>query len=68
LNAAHWDADVVRDDLRAYVIEHFGDPGSALIVDEPGFLEKGTKPVRVQRQHRGTAGQIENCQVGAVVV
>src|SRR3954452_8149475 len=64
LNAARWDADAVRDDLRAYVIERLGDPGGVLIVDETGFLKKGTKSVGVQRQYSGTAGRIENCQVG----
>jgi SRSO17 transposase len=64
LNAARWDADAVRDDLRAYVTEHLGDPAGVLIVDETGFLKKGTKSVGVQRQYSGTAGRIENCQVG----
>jgi SRSO17 transposase len=64
LNAARWDADAVRDDLRAYVIEQLGDPDGVLIVDETGFLKKGTKSVGVQRQYSGTAGRIENCQVG----
>jgi len=64
LNAARWDADGVRDDLRAYVIEQLGDPDGVLIVDETGFLKKGTKSVGVQRQYSGTAGRIENCQVG----
>ena len=64
LNAAHWDADAVRDDLRAYVAEHLGDPSGVLIVDETGFLKKGTKSVGVQRQYSGTAGRRENCQIG----
>lgn len=64
LNAAQWDADGVRDDLRAYVAEHLGDPDGVLIVDETGFLKKGTKSVGVQRQYSGTAGRVENCQVG----
>ena len=64
LNAARWDADGVRDDLRSYVVEHLGDPNGVLIVDETGFLKKGTKSVGVQRQYSGTAGRIENCQVG----
>jgi len=64
LNAARWDADAVRDDLRAYVIEQLGDPDGVLIVDETGFVKKGTKSVGVQRQYSGTAGRIENCQVG----
>jgi SRSO17 transposase len=64
LSGAHWDADAVRDDLRAYVVEHLGDSEAVLVVDETGFLKKGTKSVGVQRQYSGTAGRIENCQVG----
>jgi SRSO17 transposase len=64
LNAADWDVAAVRDDLRAYVTEHLGDPGGVLIVDETGFLKKGAKSVGVQRQYSGTAGRIENCQIG----
>jgi SRSO17 transposase len=62
-----WDADQVRDDLRAYVVEHLGDPTGILVVDETGFLKKGTKSVGVQRQYSGTAGRIENCQVGVLL-
>jgi SRSO17 transposase len=61
---AEWDADAVRDDLRGYVVEHLGDPDAVLILDETGFLKKGTKSVGVKRQYSGTAGRIENCQVG----
>jgi SRSO17 transposase len=64
LNAADWDAEAVRDDLRAYVVENLGDPTGVLIVDETGFLKKGTKSAGVQRQYSGTAGRIENCQIG----
>ena len=64
LDAARWDAEAVRDDLRAYVVEHVGDPEGVLVVDETGFLKKGTKSVGVQRQYSGTAGRTENCQVG----
>jgi len=59
-----WDADAVRDDLRAYVVEHLSEPDGILVVDETGFLKKGTKSVGVQRQYSGTAGRIENCQIG----
>jgi SRSO17 transposase len=59
-----WDADRVRDDLRAYVVEHLGDADAVLVLDETGFLKKGTKSVGVQRQYSGTAGRIENCQIG----
>lgn len=62
--SATWDADVVRDDLRAYVVEHLGDPDGVLVIDETGFLKKGDKSAGVQRQYSGTAGRIENCQIG----
>ncbi len=64
LNSANWDADGVRDDLRGYAVEHLGEPGGVLIVDETGFLKKGLKSAGVQRQYCGTAGRIENCQLG----
>ena len=59
-----WDADLVRDDLRRYVLEQLGHPQGVLVIDETGFLKKGAKSVGVQRQYSGTAGRIENCQVG----
>lgn len=64
LNGACWDAGEVRDDLRAYVVEHFAEPEAVLVVDETGFLKKGLKSVGVARQYSGTAGKVENCQVG----
>src|SRR5919202_4018780 len=60
----HWDADAVRDDLRAYVVEQLGEPDAVLVLDETGFLKKGDKSAGVQRQYSGTAGRIENCQSG----
>ncbi len=64
LRTARWDADAVRDDIRAYVLEHLGDDNGVLIVDETGFMKKGTGSAGVQRQYTGTAGRIENSQVG----
>lgn len=64
LNRSAWDADAVRDDLRDYVAEHLGDTDGVLIIDETGFLKKGTKSAGVQRQYSGTAGRTENCQLG----
>ena len=58
-----WDADLVRDDLKQYVVKHLGDGDAVLVVDETGFLKKGDKSVGVQRQYSGTAGRIENSQV-----
>jgi SRSO17 transposase len=63
LSRAKWDADAVRDDLRDYVVDAFGDAGAVLVVDETGDVKKGTATVGVQRQYTGTAGRIENAQV-----
>jgi SRSO17 transposase len=62
LRKAGWDADAVRDDLQHYVAEHLGDPGAVLIVDDTGFLKKGTRSAGVQRQYSGTAGRTENAR------
>jgi SRSO17 transposase len=64
LGRAVWDADAVRDDLRDYVVEHLGRRDAVLVVDETGFLKKGDHSAGVQRQYSGTAGRIENCQIG----
>ncbi|MEU4743462.1 IS701 family transposase [Actinosynnema sp. NPDC023658] len=64
LNAATWDVDGVRDDARDYAVEHLADGEGVLVVDETGFLKKGDKSAGVQRQYSGTAGRIENCQLG----
>jgi SRSO17 transposase len=64
LSRMHWDADAVRDDLQAYVVPHWGDAQAVLVLDETGFLKKGTKSAGVARQYSGTAGRIENCQIG----
>jgi SRSO17 transposase len=64
LYRAKWDADAVRDDVRQVVIDRLGDPDGVLVVDETGFLKKGVHTVGVQRQYTGTAGRIENAQVG----
>ncbi len=64
LARADWDADAVRDDLIGYVAEALGVPDGVLVVDETGFLKKGAKSCGVARQYTGTAGRIENAQVG----
>jgi len=64
LGRAVWSADEVRDDLRNYVVKYLGDEEGVLVLDETGFLKKGTKSAGVQRQYSGTAGRVENCQIG----
>jgi len=63
LREAAWDAEQVRDDLRALVTVQLRHPDAVLIVDETGFVKKGSGSAGVQRQYSGTAGRIENCQV-----
>jgi SRSO17 transposase len=64
LDRARWDGDRVRDELRVYVQETLASPHAVLVIDETGFLKKGCKSAGVQRQYSGTAGRIENCQIG----
>lgn len=64
LGRAVWDEDAVRDELQRYVVEHLGDEDGVLVIDETGFLKKGDKSAGVARQYSGTAGRIENCQIG----
>jgi SRSO17 transposase len=51
LNSSVWDADALRDDVRAYI-------------DDTGFIKKGTTSAGVGRQYTGTSGKIDNCQIG----
>ncbi len=64
LGTTAWDVDGVRDDLREYVVEVIGTPEGIVVIDETGFLKKGIHSVGVKRQYSGTAGRIENCQIG----
>lgn len=64
LRVAEWDTAGARDVLQDYVKERFGYQGGALVVDETGFLKKGRESAGVKRQYCGTAGKVENCQVG----
>jgi SRSO17 transposase len=68
LGRAVWDEDKVRDDVRAYVVEHLGEEGVVLVIDETGDLKKGTMTVGVKRQYTGTAGRVENAQVAVYLV
>ncbi len=64
LGRNRWDADALRDEVRSYVVESLGSDDGVLVVDETGFLKKGRHSVGVARQYSGTAGRIENCQIG----
>jgi SRSO17 transposase len=64
LGRAVWDAEAVRDDLRGYVMEHLGPPEGIVGIDETGFLKKGHHSAGVARPYSGTAGRVENCQIG----
>jgi SRSO17 transposase len=64
LRRALWDPEAVRDELRRYVTQHLGDPEAVLVLDATGFLKKGRHSAGVARQYSGTAGRIENCQIG----
>lgn len=64
LSRARWSPDDIRNGLQTYVAEHLGRPDGVLILDDTGFLKKGTTSAGVQRQYSGTAGRTENCQIG----
>lgn len=64
LNFSPWDEDAARDALARYVVTRMGDPAAVLAVDETGFLKKGRMSAGVARMYTGTAGRVENCQVG----
>ncbi len=68
LNAADWDEEAVRDELRGYVMEYLEDEQGVLVVDETGFVKKGKKSVGVARQYSGTAGRRENSQMGVFLL
>jgi SRSO17 transposase len=64
LNFSPWDQDACRDAVCRYVVRNLGDAGAVLAVDETGFLKKGRMSAGVARMYTGTAGRVENCQVG----
>jgi len=64
LNKARWDAELIRDDLRNYVVERMGHPDGVLVITEAGFPKKGVKSVGVAQQFNPSTSRVENCQVG----
>src|SRR5215211_6475537 len=64
LGRADWDPDLLRDKLRCYVTDYLAAADAVGVIDETGFLKKGSHSAGVARQYSGTAGRIENCQIG----
>lgn len=64
LGRAIWNADDLRDQLRSYITDYLATPDAVGVIDESGFLKKGRHSAGVARQYSGTAGKIENCQIG----
>nr|WP_215457436.1 IS701 family transposase [Streptomyces sp. ATCC 21386] len=64
LAGSKWEPDDIRDDLQEYVAAKLGEADGVLVIDDTGFIKKGTTSAGVQRQYSGTAGRTENCQIG----
>ena len=64
LGRGQWDADALRDVVRAYAMETLADPDGVLVLDETGFLKQGKASCGVARQYTGSAGKVTNCQIG----
>ena len=67
LRRALWDPEAVREELHRYVVQHLEDPEAVLVVDDTGFRKKGRHSAGVARQYSGTAGRVENCQIGVLL-
>lgn len=57
-----------RDSVSRYTVDFMPREEGVLSLDEAGFLKKGNKSAGVGRQYTGTAGRIENCQVGVFFI
>ena len=68
LGRADWQPDTLRDTLRTYVIDYLATHDAVAAIDETGFLKKGMLSAGVARQYSGTAGRVENCQIGVFLV
>ena len=64
LGRADWNPDALRDRLRTYVTDYLAESHAVGVIDETGFVKKGHHSAGVARQYSGTAGRIENCQIG----
>lgn len=57
LSHSRWDAEGLRDDLRAYVAEQLGCADGVLMLDDTGFVKKRTTSAGVQRQSTGVSAE-----------
>lgn len=64
LGRNRWSADRLRDEVLSFVRDTLYDDDGVLVIDETGFIKKGSHSVGVGRQYSGTAGRIENSQIG----
>ena len=47
LSNAVWDENLVRDEVRTYVLDRLGDPDAIVAIDESSFPKRGTKSAGV---------------------
>jgi SRSO17 transposase len=59
-----WDADALRNIVRAYAVEHLTMPEGVLVIGETGFLQQGKASCGVARRYVGSVGKTTNCQIG----
>jgi SRSO17 transposase len=70
LTYSPWEARDVEQEIQAVFADRLVSStpnwsiGTVGVLDESGFVKKGTKSVGVKRQYCGRVGKKENCQVG----
>lgn len=66
LSRAVWNENLARDQLQSLACSCLLEDNEKgiLIIDETGFLKQGKHSAGVKRQYSGTAGRIENSQIG----
>jgi SRSO17 transposase len=67
LRRALGDPEAVREALRRDIIRHLGAADAVLVLAATGFLKKGHYSAGVARQYSGTAGKVDNCQIGVLL-
>lgn len=64
LRTARWDESALRDELREYVVERFGDDRAILALREESFSWRGREVVGVARQYVARTLRWRHCQLG----